>query len=150
MEPSGIIRRSSSNWTSPLLLVPKADGSRRPCGDYIRLNNAILPVRYPVSHIQDFNSPPQRLHNLLQAGRDEGILPGTDEPTQHPQNPRDNIVRPVRVPGDALEAEKQTFQRFMDQGTPFLPQLPITPQSNGLVKNFHQKLKYSHQFSGSD
>jgi hypothetical protein len=33
LEKQGIIRRSSSSWSSPLHMVQKADGSWRPCGD---------------------------------------------------------------------------------------------------------------------
>jgi hypothetical protein len=55
LEKAGIIRCSNSPWASPLHLVPKKDGSWRPCGDYRRLNAVTIPDRYPLPNMQSLN-----------------------------------------------------------------------------------------------
>jgi cleavage and polyadenylation specificity factor subunit 1 len=56
LEKAGIVRRSNSGWSSPLHMVPKPDGSFRPCGDYRRLNTVTEDDRYPLPSIQDFTA----------------------------------------------------------------------------------------------
>ena len=56
LEAAGIVCRSNSPWASPLHLVPKKDGSFRPCGNYRRLNTITTPDRYPLPNIQDFSN----------------------------------------------------------------------------------------------
>jgi hypothetical protein len=58
MQKQRICHPSSSLWASPLLLVPKRDGSFRPCGDYRRLNHVTIPDRYPLPFLHDFTSNP--------------------------------------------------------------------------------------------
>ena len=55
LECLGIIRRSDSPWSSPLHVMPKANGKLRPCGDYRCHNEMTVPDKYPLRHIHDFN-----------------------------------------------------------------------------------------------
>ncbi len=55
LEKAGIIRHSNSPWASPPHLVPKKDGSWRPCGNYRRLKAVTILDRYPLPNMQSLN-----------------------------------------------------------------------------------------------
>lgn len=54
MEREGVVERSTSPWASPLHMVPKKDGTWRPCGDFRRLNLVTEPDVYPLPNMLDF------------------------------------------------------------------------------------------------
>ena len=53
MRDAGVIRPSSSPWASPVVLVPKKDGSTRFCIDYRKLNSISRSDAYSLPSIQE-------------------------------------------------------------------------------------------------
>ncbi|KXZ41107.1 hypothetical protein GPECTOR_791g12 [Gonium pectorale] len=61
MLEDGVVRHSTSEWSSPVIMVPKTDGSLRFCIDLRGVNQKTKAVRYPMPHVQaliDTLTPP--------------------------------------------------------------------------------------------
>ena len=118
MEKLGIIRRSSSTFSSPLHMVEKkVPGTWRPCGDYRRLNEATTHDRYPVPHIQDFSAQLEgkRIFSKIDLVRGYNQIPvaAADVPKTAVVTPF-SLFEFLRMPF-GLKNAAQAFQMFMDQ-----------------------------------
>jgi hypothetical protein len=54
MLQAGIVKPSSSPWSSPVVMVPKKNGKLHFCPDYLRLNSITIRDFYPLPRIDDF------------------------------------------------------------------------------------------------
>ena len=112
----GYVRYSDSNWSSPLAVVAKADGSFRVCGDYRGLNRITRADHYPLPYLASFNArmAGSRIYSkidLVKAYHQISVYKGHIHKTA--VSTPGGLFEFVRMPF-GLRTASQTFQRFMD------------------------------------
>jgi len=125
LQKQGIIRRSNSHWASPLHMVPKKDGTWRPCSDFRRLNLQTKPDRYGCPNLADLSA---RLAGCSVFSKLD-LRKGYHQVPVHICNmEKTAVITPfgtfefLPMPF-GLRNAGQTFQRLMDQvlaGLPFV------------------------------
>ena len=129
MEKYGIIEKSTSDWSSPIVLAKKKDGTLRFCIDFRRLNSVSKADAYPMPRVDDL---------LDQVGQARFIstLDLTKGYWQVPMEKSARSKTAFRTPFGlyqfrrmpfGLQGAPSTFQRMMDSllvGTQDYMQLP--------------------------
>jgi hypothetical protein len=116
MLDEGVIRRSSSQWSSPLHMVRKKDGSWRPCGDYGQLNLQTVEDKYPLPNMADLAARLDGCNFFSKLDLRKGYL---QVPVAATDIPKTAIITPfglfkfLRMPF-GLRNAGMTFQRLMD------------------------------------
>jgi hypothetical protein len=117
LESAGIVPRSKSPWAFPLHMVPKKDGSWRPCGDYHRLSLVTTPDKYPLPNIQGLSNG---LHGCNIFSKIDLVKGYYQIPVAAADIPKMAIITPFRLfkylftPFGLSNAAK-TFQHMMDR-----------------------------------
>uniref|UniRef100_A0A3B1KDF6 Gypsy retrotransposon integrase-like protein 1 n=1 Tax=Astyanax mexicanus TaxID=7994 RepID=A0A3B1KDF6_ASTMX len=111
-----VIEPSASPWSSPIVLVPKPDGSWRFCNDFRRLNSISRFDSYPMPRVDD-------LIDRLGKARYVSTLDLTKGYWQVPLAPKDREKTAFATPSGlwhytvlpfGLHGAPATFQRLMD------------------------------------
>ncbi|KAK9700984.1 Reverse transcriptase (RNA-dependent DNA polymerase) [Popillia japonica] len=118
MLAQGVVERSSSPWSSPILLIPKKDNTYRFCVDYRKLNAVTKRDAYPlpyVSHILDKLRDSKYLTTLdIKSAYWEIPMAEASKPYTAFTVPNRGLFQFKRMPF-GLHNAPATWQRFIDR-----------------------------------
>lgn len=117
MQSLGVIEPSSSEWSNPIVLVPKKDGSLRFCLDFRKLNSVSKFDPYPMPRVDELVESLGRARYLTTLDLCKGYW-------QVPLSPESQEMTAFKTPFGhfqfcvlpfGLHGAPATFQRMMDQ-----------------------------------
>ena len=106
----GVIEESHSAWSSPVVLVPKPDGTYRFCNDFRKLNEASAFDAYPMPRVDELIEQlgPARFISTLDLTKGYWQVPLT-------KRSREKTAFATPVLPFGLHGAPATFQRMMDR-----------------------------------
>ncbi|XP_061119601.1 uncharacterized protein LOC133142388 [Conger conger] len=113
----GVIEESRSAWSSPVVLVPKPDGSWRFCNDFRRLNDVSLCDAYPMPRVDELieRLGPARFISTLDLTRGYWQVPLTPRAREKTAFATPTGLYQYTVLPFGVHGAPATFQRLMDQ-----------------------------------
>lgn len=146
----GVIRESNSEWSAPVVLPKKKDGTLRLCIDYRRLNPCLKQNNWPLPRIDD----------LLDQLKGKKVFSTLDQASGFWQIP----ITEESKPFTAFRKLMKIISRYgipekilSDQGSEFINSVmnsiyqwlnikkittaPYHPQGNGVLERFHRELR---------
>uniref|UniRef100_A0A8C1GXK8 Gypsy retrotransposon integrase-like protein 1 n=1 Tax=Cyprinus carpio TaxID=7962 RepID=A0A8C1GXK8_CYPCA len=112
-----IIEESSSAWSSPIVLVPKPDGSVRFCNDFRKLNEISCFDAYPMPRVDELieRLGPARFVSTLDLTKGYWQVPFTDQAKEKTEFSTPDGLFQYRVLLFGVHGAPPTFQRMMDK-----------------------------------
>ena len=116
MLKAGVIEPTASEWASPVVLVPKPDGSMRFCIDYRRLNALTVRDSYPLPRMEECidSLGDATIFSTLDCNSGYWQIPvHPDDRAKTTFTSHEGLYRFLRMPF-GLRNAPATFQRFVD------------------------------------